>query len=104
MNDAETTAIAALQEATNALRIGEESSDAAGKVAEEAKPNLAREVANVLDALTNLLRAVDLDPLPATSAEHRLHAVTQHVVAGASAARGLVEPQLPRPPAAPTDR
>lgn len=103
MTDAETTAVAALQEATNALHVGQRSPHAKDGIAEESKPTLAGEVANVLDALAALLRTVDHDPLPASSAEHRLHAVTQHIVAGASTARGLTRPQTPRPPAAPSD-
>lgn len=41
----------------------------------------------MLEAMVSLLHQVDLDPRPRSGAGHSLHAVTQHLSAGAELAR-----------------
>jgi hypothetical protein len=90
VNDAERVAIDALRTAAQALvvdRAGDESS----KVPESHKPTVASELAALFEALVHLLHSVDLDPVPRSGAGHSLHAIAQHVSAGAQLARRVAE-------------
>jgi hypothetical protein len=101
--DAEIVAVTALRDASSALRAGSESPDAAGEVPESGKPNLATEVAHVLDGIVRLLRTVDLDPVPTSQAGHNLHAVVQHLTAGSTLARSVGRDSPSTPPDTPWD-
>ncbi|GAA4857083.1 hypothetical protein GCM10023201_59600 [Actinomycetospora corticicola] len=92
MSDTQTTAVTALREAGEALRIGGRTGGIAGRLPEDGLPLLAGEVGQVLDALVDLLRQAGLDPVPTDPREHGMHAVTQHLVAGADAARAVARP------------
>ncbi|MFC5063352.1 hypothetical protein [Actinomycetospora atypica] len=87
MDDAKQNAVIALREAAQALTVGDKASDGRPKMLEQNMPGLADEVATVLEAMVTLLHHVDLDPRPRSGAGHNLHAVTQHLSAGAQLAR-----------------
>jgi hypothetical protein len=87
MNDLEHAVIAALREATKALAVGDEASASAPKLSERTKPTVADDIATMLEGLVTLLHHVDLDPVPRSAAGHSLHAVVQHMSAGAQLAR-----------------
>jgi hypothetical protein len=92
MSDTQTTAVTALREAGEALRIGRRAEGLSGRVPDDGLPLLAGEVGHLLDALVDLLREVDLAPVPAADGEAGLHAVAAHLVAGADAAREAARP------------
>lgn len=92
MSDTQTTAVTALREAGEALRIGRRAEGLAGPVPDDGLPAVADEVGRVLDALVDLLRQVDLEPVAADGAEPGMHAVAAHLVAGADAARAVARP------------
>ena len=87
MDDVEQAAITALREATQALTIGDKATEGEPKILEQSMPGVADEVAALLEAMVTLLHHVDLDPRPRSGAGHNLHAVTQHLSAGAQLAR-----------------
>lgn len=103
MTDAETVAVTALREAASALQKGSQSESAEGEVPESGKPQLATEIAHVLDGMVRLLRTVDLDAVPTTQAGHDLHAVVQHLTAGSTLARSVGRDGPTTPPDAPWD-
>jgi hypothetical protein len=103
MTDAETVAVTALREAASALHKGSQSEGAEGEVPESGKPQLATEIAHVLDGMVNLLRTVDLGSVPTTQAGHNLHAVVQHLTAGSTLARSVDRDSPATPPDAPWD-
>lgn len=91
VDDVEKATITALREATQALLIGDKATEGEPKMLEQSMPGVAGEVAAVLEALVDLLHQVDLDPRPRSGAGHNLHAVTQHLSAGAQLARRVGE-------------
>ncbi|WP_018333330.1 hypothetical protein [Actinomycetospora chiangmaiensis] len=92
MSDTQTTAVTALREAGEALRIGRRAEGLSGPVPDDGLPLLAGEVGRVLDALVDLLRHVERPPEPTGDDDHGLHAVAAHLVAGADAAREVAHP------------
>ncbi|MCD2186932.1 hypothetical protein [Actinomycetospora soli] len=102
MSDTQTTAVTALREAGEALRIGGRAEGLSGAVPDDGLPAVAGEVGRLLDALVDLLHQVDPAGVPTGSAEHGMHAVAQHLVAGATAAREVARPSTPGPPAGAT--
>ncbi|WP_433802158.1 hypothetical protein [Actinomycetospora sp. CA-084318] len=102
MSDTQTTAVTALREAGEALRIGGRAEGLSGGVPDDGLPLVAGEVGRLLDALVDLLRQVDLESVPTGSVEHGMHAVARHLTAGADAARAVARPNTPGPPAGAT--
>ena len=90
VDDVSQAAITALRKATQALTIGDKATEAEPKILEQSMPGVADEVAAVLEAMVTLLHHVDLDPRPRSGAGHNLHAVSQHLSAGAQLAGGSV--------------
>lgn len=92
VSDIEDITIAALREAATALHIGHAAptvQDAGETLPDASKPTVATELAHVLDALVNLLGAIDLDVNPASQAGHNMHALAEHLAAGATLARSV---------------
>jgi len=89
MDNAEQAAITALNEAARALDTGRDARPTGDKVSENGKPDVARAVADMLDAAVRLLRAVDLQPPAAGGPGHSMQAIAQHMNAGAELARRL---------------
>jgi hypothetical protein len=83
MSDTQTTAVTALREAGEALRIGGRAEGLRGHVPDDGLPLVAGEVGHLLDALVDLLRQVESADGPADG----MHAVARHLAAGADAAR-----------------
>jgi hypothetical protein len=90
VNDAERAAIEALRTAARALVVDSTRYDGS-KVPESHKPSVASELAVLFEELVHLLHSVDLDPVPRSGAGHSLHAIAQHVSAGAQLARRVAE-------------
>ena len=90
MNDAERAAIDALRAAAMALVVDRGSYNGS-RIPETEKPTVTSELATLFEALVHLLHSVDLDPVPRSGAGHSLHAIAQHVSAGAQLARRVAD-------------